>query len=317
MKKNRYSLGIDIGGTYIKSAICREDGETVFFMEHETPNTTPSKFLNLVGYIGELTIKESAVPGFEVIGVGVGFPGTVNHGSGFVDRAPNIKGWKRSNVRLPLEKWFSKPVVLNNDANLALLAEKMWGVAKDVNFAVELTLGTGVGGGVLIGGNLYYGADGYAAELGHVVIDINGPRCSCGKYGCLEVFSGAQGFVNEAKEVRKKDFGSLLWSIDNGDITPLSIQKAAESSDKMALLSLKNSSRYLAYGISSFIDIFNPEMIILGGGLSRFDELLLKPLVQELKRIKPISPIPKIVSSRFKEKAGVIGACASVFMEQT
>ncbi|MFP4459050.1 MAG: ROK family protein [Candidatus Zixiibacteriota bacterium] len=312
---NKYAIGIDVGGTFIKSAVIEPDGNILYYNEHETPAVKPEQFVNLLGYISELLIEENKLNKENCLGIGLGFPGFVNPESGIVANAPNLPKWKEYNVVKAMEKWIKLPVFINNDANAAIMAEKLWGSGKDFSNIVGLTLGTGVGGGIIIDGHLFIGASYSGAELGHIVIDMNGPKCSCGKYGCLEAFIGERGFIREAKVQRKKDKGSLLWTINDGKLDAKSIEEAAHGDDAAAKKSLNNLARYLAIGIVSICETINPEIVIIGGGLSNFGELLYNPLIKHVKRIKMIAPRPIIRFSKLKNKAGVLGASAPVFIK--
>jgi glucokinase len=243
-EKNRLdnlALGLDIGGTLVKIAICNNTGEIIYFDEQETPSTKSAQFCDYIGYLAEMAIRNAGISEKKLIGVGVGFPGTVNSRTGFVHRAPNIKGWKSYNVKAHLEEWLKLPVLLNNDANLALLSEFLWGAAEGCKNVIMLTLGTGVGGGILIGGKLYTGADGAAGELGHIIIDMDGSRCTCGKYGCLESFIGRAGVIKEARKIRDKYPNSILWTLNNANPDPETIQEAAGAGDSAALETIRTS----------------------------------------------------------------------------
>lgn len=304
-------LALDIGGTFIKSALVNEDGNISDFEQNDTPRgKSPKEFSEYVAYIAEQRIRK--ITG-RAEAVGVGFPGIIDKATGKVLRAPNIPNWYPFNIGEVISDWLSLPVFMENDANAATFAEKRWGVAQGYRYVVGLTLGTGVGGGIVIDGEIYHGATGAAGELGHIVVDTEGPRCRCGKHGCLEAFVGSYGIVRDGVEIVKREKGSILWAMTNGRITAITpelVGEAATSDDRAAQKIIGRVAYYLAAGVSSIADILNPEIVVLMGGISRWGELLMKPLMKELKRRKSVTPLPDVVLSRFQEKAGVLGAGA-------
>ncbi len=308
---NDLYLGIDVGGTLIKTGIVDKNGNIVFFSESETPNTTPEQLINYLGYLSELTLKESGVP--DVAACGVGFPGLVDPESGIVSKAPNLPKWKPINVQKVLEKWLKRPVYIGNDANLAIFAECIWGNAVDFDYVLGITLGTGVGGGIVLEKVLYTGSRHMAGEIGHITVDPMGPRCKCGKRGCLETYAGSEGIVETALEIMKKERGSILWTAD--PLTPESIHKAAIAEDRAALLTLETLARHLALGLSSACELINPDIIIIGGGVSRFGDSLLLPLKRAMKRTRMLSSMPVIDLARHIEKSGVLGAASLAMIE--
>ena len=228
---------------------------------------------------------------------------------GLIYYLPNIKGWKNYKFRQNFEKNLGMPVFIDNDANMAALAELKFGRAKGVNTAICLTLGTGIGFGLIIGGRVYRGCRASAAEGGHLPIDFNAGKCGCGSYGCAEVFLGSKGFLAKVKsemQVRK----TVLKK--EPVLTPYKIYEAARHRDKFALDMWEYFGRILGIYLSGLVNIFNPEKIILGGGLSGAYNFFIDPLRKTLQQraMFPLYRQVKISRAYFAEDAGLYGAYA-------
>lgn len=303
--------GIDIGATNLKIGIVTDEGEVLDFIEE--------KLLSSKGPEGVVAQIVSILENYlrkDVEAIGIGVPGPVDR-NGVVHHPPNLSGW--GDVALaPLVGEVSgfpaDKIFVGNDANLACLAEHRFGMGKGCRNMVMLTLGTGVGGGVIVDGKLLLGKDGYAGELGHIQIDPSGPRCGCGRRGCAEAFIGHKGIVQTAWDVLGKDKGSLIWGMirESGfdGLSPKHIQSAAELGDPSAIKIINVTARRLGEFIASLVNIFNPEKVIVGGGISSFGELLLGPAREIANRqaLKFLSRDVKVVRAKFYQKAGVIGA---------
>ena len=307
-------LGVDIGGTFTKVGILNENGEIISFVEYDTPGGGVDAEIALIGeIIGFLGISPDSIDA-----IGVGIPGPVDR-NGIVHNPPNLKGWGEADFAKYLSEFLKFPkykIIVGNDANFAALAEYRFGNGAKADPMVLITLGTGVGGAVIIGGEPMLGRDGFAAELGHIVIEPDGPRCGCGRRGCAESLISHKGIVRIAWDILRRDKGSIMWNMIGSnfdELTPLTIQKAADIGDPAANKVLKIISRYLAIFLADLIDIFNPERIVVGGGISRWGEPLLGPARKEAKKqaLKYLSKDVKIVRAKFYQRAGVIGAATA------
>ncbi len=241
--------------------------------------------------------------------IGIATPGIVKGGR--VIFANNL-GWKNVNFSEIMKNLSGKPTFVANDANAAAYAEAVWGVGKDDSSLVAVTLGTGVGGGIVIDGKICGGMNGFAAEFGHTIIDANGRSCRCGKRGCLEAYASATALVKEAKRVMQLYPDSLMWKLSGGNpnrMNALIPFRAAGEGDHAASELIEEYTKYLAIGISNIINVLQPDVVCVGGGVSGEGENLMKPLREQIKRISfGVEELrTKIEVARFRNDAGIIG----------
>jgi len=309
------AIGIDLGGTNIKGGLVNEEGRILAQMEvptmaHEGPDAVCSRIARMVP---DLRAKAQ---GGAMLGVGIGAPGPLNPNKGTIYMMPNLPAWENYPLKDKIEDKVRLPVVVENDANCAALAEAWHGAGQGVRTAILLTLGTGIGGGVLIDGRLVNGTHMSAGEVGHIVINFNGPKCGCGNHGCLEAFCGSAGIVNRAwEQLEKPGTVSILRDrigTDKLALTPQLISEAAEKGDGVALSVLRETGRLLGVGLVSLANIFAPEVVILGGGVARAGDVLFAAAREEVKRhaLPPANEYVKIVPAALGNNAGVIGAAA-------
>ena len=312
------AIGVDVGGTKIAGAIVDTKGQIYSPLRIETPRATADDVIAAL----ERTIERllEAIPETsEVIGIGLAVAGTVNWKEGMIIQSPNLPF---SNIKLRgiIESKLGLTTFMDNDANLATLAEKHYGVAQSAQDFVGLTLGTGIGSGIVYNGCLYRGATGAAAEIGHMVIEATGPQDSCGSYGCLEVMASGRTLVRLAKDAAESDKESLLLKLAQGDpqnITGPMITEVAHQGDKSALQVFREIGFWLGIGINNVVNIFNPELVIIGGGMAEAGELILAPArkVVAERALHPNKDVAKIVLADLGNQAGVMGAAALVFSE--
>lgn len=298
------AIGIDIGGTEIKAGIITEKGKILKQINIETESKCSKKKLikNLEKIIEKLDSKE-------IKGIGIGFAGDVDRKTGQVIQSPNISCMNKVNLVKQLKKKFKKKILLQNDATLMTYAEALLGNAKKYDFVVGLTAGTGIGSGIVLNKKIYSGRDNLT-EIGHTTINFIGPKCSCGNYGCLEQYVGIKPLMR-LTERKIEIFNSKLK--DMWPLTPKKVDLAARKKDKVAISVLKEEGRYLGIGLANIVNFLNPEIIVLGGGLSNSD-ILIKEATQEMKlrAFKRVSNT-KILKAKFKSKAGMIGAALLIF----
>ena len=261
------------------------------------------------------TIGETGAAREDFIGIGIGAPGPLDREKGLVIVAPNL-GWKNYPLRDRIQNAIGIPTVLDNDANCATLGEWWQGAARGGNTVVGMTIGTGVGGGVIIDGKLHHGASDVAGEIGHTTIDLNGRHCKCGNYGCIEAYASGPAIAVRAREVLvREETASLLPSLVNGnleDITAETVYQAASQGDAVANEIVRDTARYLGVGIANLLNILNADVVVVAGGVTRAGDALFVPLRAEVRRraFRPAVDSARIVPGELPGTAGVIGAVA-------
>jgi len=317
-----YIIGVDLGGTNIVSLLMSRDGKILArdarrSLAKEGKERTISQIVTSVREIlreGErLKVFSKAI-----LGVGIGSPGPLNTKEGVIHFAPNFPGWIEVPLMQILRDELNLPIFLENDANAAALGEWWLGAGKGVDNLVLLTLGTGIGGGIIIEGEVLHGAWDTAAEIGHMIIHEGGLTCGCGKQGCLEAYASATGVVKRTLAAIEKGEKTLLINLVENrleDITCELIFKTAEKGDSLARWIVEETARYLGIGIN----IINPEMVILSGGMIAAGDTLFKPVrkyAQENALAAAIKEV-KIVPAALGGNAGAIGAAATVLKKKS
>ncbi len=318
----KYALGVDVGATIVKSALVKTNGEisskaTSFFTREFI---SKEAFIDKIVKQLEKLIRDNRISGRNLVGAGIGLPGRVDYTKGIVHDLTNIKGWREVHLKEILHKKFNFPTHIDNDANAFACGQLKWGAARGVKNAICVTLGSGVGGGLIINGKVYRGSNYSAGEIGHICIDINGPACRCGSNGCLEAFVGNTYIINRAIEQIKSGKKTSLKNMVNGKlsaITPEIIDKAAKRNDAFAIKVWKDVGIYLGIGLSGLVNVLNPEKIIIGGGISKAGKFIFIPLKQELARrtMRQHLKVLSVEKAKFVDEAGIVGA-ASLAMEE-
>ncbi len=307
--KEKYYAGIDLGGTFIKCGIVDSNGRLL----KKDKVATTGEYSSVMQAMAQLAIRLAKEEKVELSGIGVGCPGTVNGKSGVILYSNNL-GWKNVPLAKDIQMLSGVPVAITNDANAAALGEYAYGAGKDYQDMILVTLGTGVGSGIVINGKLFEGNKGAGAELGHSVIKINGEKCTCGRKGCLEAYASASALIRQAKAYMQKDKTTLLWKLCDGDMDKVDGKiffAAVSAEDKGAKKVLKKYIDYLACGLTNIANEFRPEVIVLGGGISAVGELLTKPLQRRMslqifggQRNAPV----KLLTATLENDAGILGA---------
>jgi len=314
----RYVIGIDIGGTNLVVGAVAEDGSQYRHLRSEPtrPEDGPDAVLARLTTLAEGVIAETLrEPGAEVIGIGVGAPGPLDTRTGVIFLTPNL-GWVDMPLRQRMADALGYPTTLDNDANCAVLGEWWQGAARGSEHVVGVTIGTGVGGGVIIGGRLYHGASDCAGEFGHTTLDAQGRKCKCGNYGCLEAYASGPSIANRAVEAIRAGAVSVIPAKVGGDldlVTAQEVYQASQEGDEVALEVVRDAARYLGAGIANLINIFNPEVVVVCGGVTQAGDRLFAPLRQEVTRraFRPAVEACRIVPGELSGTAGVYGAAAS------
>jgi glucokinase len=319
--EKEYSIGVDLGGTNIVSAIVNHQGKIINRLKVPTlaERGKEATIKRIIETIHENIVKSSVAPG-DIIGIGIGAPGPLDVKRGMINFAPNLPGWRNVPLRKILEDEFNMKVVLENDANAAAWGERSFGAGRGVDNLVCFTLGTGIGGGIIIDGKIYHGNNYGAAELGHMTVNKDGPRCNCGNYGCLEAYSSATGIKNRIKNRIKEGIKSEYLSFDDDKLFESlrlkSIFETARKGDKLTKSVVEEAISYLGIAIANIANILNPEMVVLVGGITNEGEKLLIPLREEAKKRAFYSNYKslKIVIGELGGNAGVLGAAALLWV---
>ena len=320
----RFVLGIDIGGTNLVVGSVAEDGSRIVAAASEPTHAEAGakdvleRLVSLADRAIAATRKE--VSGAEILGVGVGAPGPLDTKRGIVLLTPNL-GWVNLPLRQIIHDRLGRPAALDNDANCAVLGEWWVGAARGARHAIGITIGTGIGGGLILDGKLYHGASDVAGEIGHTTIDTEGRRCKCGNYGCLEAYASGPNIALRAVEEIEAGAVSRLPTMVSGDLSKITAQtvyQAAQDGDDLALEVVNDTARFLGVGIGNLLNVFNPEVVVVCGGVTAAGDHLFVPLRREIARraFKPAVTACRIVPGELAGTAGVYGA-AKAFLDQT
>ncbi len=314
-------LGIDLGGTKILTAVANSQGE-ILSRDH---SITPAK----KGHEAVIqSILESAYRALEqadvaisaLIAIGVGAPGISNPETGILFTSPNLPGWRDVPLRDIMQERLGKKTFLINDANAAALGELYFGAAQGARNFIYITISTGIGGGIIIDGKIYIGAIGAAGEVGHMTIDDDGPICNCGNRGCWETLASGTALAREAKHRIKEGVRTSILKYAEGDlekVTAQVIHNAAEHGDNLAKELIARTGYYVGVGLANLINIFNPELIVIGGGLSNIGDMLLGPAfkVAGERAYKEAFQAVRFASAELGRNSGVLGAAAFALRE--
>ena len=316
-------VGIDLGGTNIEAACVRVDGRahygklTDLTRAEEGADAVVARIIALARRSIEAGKAEQR--DLNIQGIGIGAPGPLDIHNGIVLLAPNL-GWVNQPPRSRVGGALGLPAALDNDANCAVLGEWWRGAAQGAKMVIGLTLGTGIGGGIIIDGRLYHGASDLAGEVGHTTIDANGRRCKCGNYGCIEAYASGPNIALRAVEAIQSGSETELLRRVGGDtskITAATVYDSAHAGDELALEVVRDTAKFLGAALANLINIFNPEVVVLCGGVTQAGETLFAPLRREVSRraFKPAVAACRIVPGTLPGVAGVYGAVRA-FQEQ-
>ena len=322
----RLVAGVDIGGTNIVVGLVPEDGTSIHGVNTErthksdNPEGTFDQVARMVGRSIDSTTEELGDGNFEVVGVGIGAPGPLDRRSGTVLVTPNL-GWVGMPLRDGIANVLNLPATLENDANCAIYGEWWRGAAQDGRVVVGLTIGTGVGGGIVIDGELFHGSSDAAGEIGHASIDTTGRRCKCGNYGCLEAYAAGPAIAARAVEGIEAGAHSSLVDLVEGDlsaITAKTVSQAALNGDHYSADVIRETAHFLGSAVANLVNIFNPDIVVICGGVTLTGDHLFEPLRHQVVRraFEPSVAACKIVPGGLPGTAGVYGAAKS-FLAQT
>ncbi len=315
-------LAIDLGGTKIFAAIISSQGQVkarkyCLTLTNEGPQPVIGRIFSAIDhFLSQRNINLS-----QLASISIAAAGAINPDKGLITSSPHLPGWHDVPLRDMVKGKYKVNTFLMNDADAAALGEHHFGAGQGVNNLVLLTVGTGIGGGIIINGRLYSGASGSAGEIGHMTIDANGPRCDCGNTGCLEALVSGTAIAREA--IRRIGHGgrSSLTQIAGGkieDITAEEVLTAARAGDSLASEVILKAATCLGVGLANVVNIFNPEMIIIGGGMAKMGDLLLNPARQVVreKAFQLSAQAVQIVPAQLGDDAGVLGAAVFAFQQE-
>jgi glucokinase len=320
----RMIVGVDVGGTNVVVGTVPDGGGPLHGLRKEATAVAdgPDAVVAQIARLVKSSLEETrAVQGeLEVAGVGIGAPGPLDTARGVVLLTPNL-GWRNFPLRDRVADAVGLPAALDNDANCAIFGEWWQGAARGARHVIGLTIGTGIGGGIVLDGKIYHGASDIAGEFGHMTIDPAGRRCGCGNYGCLEAYASGPAIAKRAVEGIEAGERSCLAEYVGGDLRAVTAQvvyQAAHDGDEYALEVVRETARLLGAGVASLINIFNPEVVVICGGVTLAGDHLFVPLETEVKRraFRPAVVVCRIVPGELPGTAGVYGAVA-VFAHRT
>jgi glucokinase len=321
----RFIVGIDLGGTNIAAAALPIDGSAVLAFGSRLTradlgaDAVTARIAEAIEDVIAEVSRDTGAARADFLGVGMGAPGPLDRERGIVIVAPNL-GWKNYGLRDRITATVNLPATLDNDANCATVGEWWCGAARGARNVVGITIGTGIGGGLILNGDLYHGSSDVAGEIGHTTIDSTGRRCKCGNYGCLEAYASGPAIAERAREALAGDEESILPRLVGGDlqkITARTVYDAALKGDETAREVVRDTARFLGTGLANLLNIVNPDVVVLAGGVTEAGDALFEPLRAEVKRraFRPAVDACRIVPGMLGGSAGVVGAVATFKMQ--
>ncbi|MBE5787124.1 MAG: ROK family protein [Clostridiales bacterium] len=306
-------IGVDLGGTNIAVGVVNEEGRIL--AEHSVKTLASRHWSEVIRDMGGCILKALEKGNFkaeDVLSIGIGIPGVADQETGNVIFCTNL-GWTDVPLRSELQKYINKPVIIDNDANVAALAENYAGVSAGCKSSVFITLGTGVGGGIVIDGKPWGGSHNRAGEIGHMTLIPDGVPCTCGNNGCVERYCSATALIRMGKQACMGYPDCQIMKLCGGDVDKISAKTvidAAKAGDPVAERIFADFTKYLTLLINNITAFFDPEMIVIGGGVSHAGEMLVQPIRDQLPRYIMFKAIqaPKIELARLGNEAGIIGA---------
>lgn len=305
-------IGIDLGGATLKGALISNTGEIIHETRFDTePHTPDALFSQLVQ--AALALRDDKNAGGRVGGIGIGIPGLVNRKTNRIEIMPNLPALSQIDITTELSRETGLPVILDNDANAAAYGELQVGAAGGRREVFFVRLGNGIGAGLIINGQIYRGAAGFAGEFGHMTIDPEGIECACGNIGCLETIASGPNIVRRTRERLYRDRTSSLSRLAiprDREFTAEDIARAAREGDEMAQVMMERTGMFLGIALAAVINLLNVEMVVMGGGVMDAGDLILKPTIKETRRraFPPSFNSCEIVIAKLGATAGMIGA---------
>ncbi len=312
-------IGVDLGGTNMRVGMVTSDGRMVHRLILPTRVTLGlDKVVERIIKAIQEVINQTIVPGNQIKGIGIGSPGTIDIQSGIIISSPNFPKWKQVPLKHMIEEKLSIPTFMDNDANAFAFGEKWVGAGKEVQSLVCLTLGTGVGGGIILNGRIWHGADGMAAEIGHMTVLPDGLKCNCGNYGCLESYASASSIVRRVCNAIQSGKLTMVLDYAKGNLENITsdlVYQAALKGDELAIHIMNETATFLGIGIANLINLLNPEMIVVGGGLTNAWDIIYPVTLKEVQKraLSEMAKRVKIVRASLGDNSGIIGAAGIAY----
>ena len=305
-------IGIDLGGTTLKGALVSAAGEIIEEIRTESEQQSPDALFNQL-VAASISLRDSQKAEGRVAGIGIGIPGLVNRKTNRIEVMPNLPALSEIDITTGLSRETGLPVIIDNDANAAAYGELHVGAARGRKEVFFVTLGTGIGAGLIINGRIYRGASGFAGEFGHMTIDPEGIECACGNIGCLETIASGPNIVRRTRERLYRDRTSSLSRLAiprDREFTAEDIAHAAREGDEMAQVMMERTGMFMGIALAAVINLLNVEMVVMGGGVMEAGDLILKPTIKETRRraFPPSFNSCEIVIAKLGPTAGMIGA---------
>lgn len=317
----RYAVGVDLGGTKILTALVDEGGAVRHRHRRATPQQGPEAVVAAIAESVDVVLRASRIGHGDLLGVGIGAPGPLDPRSGVVFQPPNLAGWYNVPLADLLRQRLELSVFVENDANAAALGEWWAGAGRGVHDLVYITVSTGIGGGLIINDTLVHGVSGTAGEIGHMTIDLNGPRCVCGNAGCLEVLASGKAIARMAQEAIAARRSTKALDLAGGHpehITAELVATAARQGDAVAREIFDRAGTYVGVAVASVLNLLNPASIVIGGGVSKAGDLLFDPVRRTARERAFERPArdAEIVPAALGDDVGVVGTAATVFLRK-
>ncbi|WP_035172145.1 ROK family protein [Caldanaerobius polysaccharolyticus] len=322
MSDKEYIVGVDLGGTKLSTVLINKVGEVL--VRENVPTEAykgPDAVIQKIKDTIHTVMDKAGVSLGELEGIGIGSPGPLDAEKGVIRFTPNLPGWVDVPLKDRIQEEFPVPIKVDNDANAAAVGEGIFGAGKGIKNFVYITVSTGIGGGAFIDGKLFHGENSNGAELGHTTIDMNGPLCGCGNYGCWEALASGTAFTRRVVEGLKSGRReSIILDMVGGDIEKVDAKvvfDAARKGDEYALEMVNREAELLGVGISNIINSFNPRRIIIGGGMSNDLDMMYAGIMKEIgkRALKANAEVVEIVRAKLGKDAGVLGAAALILSQ--
>lgn len=318
----KFMVGVDIGGTKILAVVAGSNGKLLARKHIPTQAASgPEVGIKRIILAIKQVLQQANIPSIDRLrGIGIAIAGLVDTPHGILVTSPHLPGWRDVPLKEQIETALGVKTFIINDAKAAALGEYRYGAGKGIRNQIYMTVSTGIGGGIITDGALYTGTGGSAGEIGHMVIDVNGPRCDCGNNGCLESLASGTSVARDMSDRLKKGAPSIVRDMVSGHlqyITAEIVSKAADQGDSVASEVIHQAGIYLGVGLANLVNIFNPELIIIGGGFAKVGNRLLDPAMSEMKRRAfawPASQV-RLLAAKLGDNSGVTGAVAYVLQQ--
>ena len=315
----QYAIGVDLGGTNLRVGVVRNDGnvEARIAMPVGRDKSAP----RIAELISEQVMVIQQQISVDIIGCGCGIPGIVNGNTGMVFSSPHFPEWQDVEILKLLEKRISLPLVIDNDANMFAVGELLYGAGKGHKNFIMLTLGSGIGGGIIINEKIFRGDRGFAGEVGHIIVEPDGVACGCGSHGCLEQYAASHAFTHLVHRLSKHERDSILTATqgDASLLTPEMVARFASEEKKIAKELWRTFGRYLGIGIASLINVLGITTIVIGGGITKSWELFIDATRAEIesRSFRKNAEQLRLLQASLGESTGIVGAASAVFQKGT